>query len=325
MIHIANIKKEQAEAFWALRLEALRTHPEAFGASYEDSVHTPLSEVETRIHDEEGNYILGACTQDGELVGIAGFRREQATKASHKGSIWGVYVSPAYRGQRIANHLIQEVLDRGEGMQGLKQINLSVVTTNQAALKLYKKLGFETYGVEKNALEYQGQGYDNELLQIKVERDHGMEVRINLLDSVENAPMDLLLLADPSEELIRAYLNKGQCYIALHEEQIVGVFVLVRTDADTIEIVNIAVHEDYQGRGIGKKLVLSAIDLAREQCVTTMEIGTGNSSVDQLMLYQKCGFRLAGIDRDFFTRHYPEKIYENGIQCRDMIRLSLDL
>lgn len=42
-------------------------------------------------------------------------------------------------------------------------------------------------------------------------------------------------------------------------------------------------------------------------------------------LYQKCGFRIVGIDRDFFTDHYPEPIYENGIWCRDMIRLSIHL
>lgn len=54
----------------------------------------------------------------------------------------------------------------------------------------------------------------------------------------------------------------------------------------------------------------------------TVEIGTGNSSIDQLAFYQKCGFRIAAIDPDFFIRHYPEPIFENGIQCRDMIRLE---
>jgi ribosomal protein S18 acetylase RimI-like enzyme len=85
------------------------------------------------------------------------------------------------------------------------------------------------------------------------------------------------------------------------------------------------VREAFQGRGIGKKLIQFAMDQAREKNAKTIEIGTGNSSVGQLLLYQKCGFRITGIDRDFFIRHYPEKIYENGIQCRDMIRLSLDL
>ena len=50
-------------------------------------------------------------------------------------------------------------------------------------------------------------------------------------------------------------------------------------------------------------------------------IGTGNSSISQLALYQKMGFRIAGVDVDFFTRNYPEEIIENGIHCRDMIRL----
>ncbi|WP_252361736.1 GNAT family protein [Paenibacillus sp. FSL R10-2782] len=49
-------------------------------------------------------------------------------------------------------------------MEALKQLHLSVVATNQAAIKLYRKLGFETYGIEKNALEYNGQGYDEELM-----------------------------------------------------------------------------------------------------------------------------------------------------------------
>ncbi len=56
-----------------------------------------------------------------------------------------------------------------------------------------------------------------------------------------------------------------------------------------------------------------------------MEIGTGNSSVNQLSLYQKCGFRITGIEHDYFTKHYEEEIVENGLLCRDMIRLSLDL
>ncbi|MMZ68591.1 putative N-acetyltransferase YvbK [compost metagenome] len=84
-------------------------------------------------------------------------------------------------------------------------------------------------------------------------------------------------------------------------------------------------REDYQGKGIGRQLVEQAIAKAKEHNATTIEIGTGNSSIQQLALYQKCGFRITGVDRDFFVRHYDEEIYENGIHCRDMIRLSMDL
>lgn len=54
-------------------------------------------------------------------------------------------------------------------------------------------------------------------------------------------------------------------------------------------------------------------------------IGTGNSSINQLALYQKCGFRVIGVERDFFINNYDEPIFENGIQCVDMIRLSIEI
>ncbi|SEI79815.1 GNAT family N-acetyltransferase [Paenibacillus polymyxa] len=151
-------------------------------------------------------------------------------------------------------------------------------------------------------------------------------MNIRLLNSNENYPLELLLLADPSRQLVEEYLKRGQCYVAEIDHQIVGVYVLLSTRPETIEVVNIAVSEVMQGKGIGRQLVTHAIETARIQGYKTLEIGTGNSSIGQLALYQKCGFRIVGVDLDFFVRHnYVEEIYENGIQCRDMIRMSQDL
>lgn len=137
--------------------------------------------------------------------------------------------------------------------------------------------------------------------------------------------MDLLLLADPAKELVEDYVNRGDCYIAENEQQTVGVYVLLPTRPGTMELANIAVTEHQQEKGIGKQLVLHAIRVAKAKNYKTIEIGTGNSSVGQLALYQKCGFRITGVDTGFFVRYYSEKIFENGIQCRDMIRLSQEL
>ncbi|QYR24017.1 GNAT family N-acetyltransferase [Paenibacillus sp. sptzw28] len=150
-----------------------------------------------------------------------------------------------------------------------------------------------------------------------------MEVR--RLQSNEIPPMNLLLLADPSEALIAEYLQRGQCFVAQMNDQLIGVYVLLPTRPGTIELVNVAVDENHQGQGVGKKLVKHAIEQAKAFGYLTIEIGTGNSGVGQLALYQKCGFRITGVDRDFFIRHYTEEIYENGIQVRDMVRLSQDL
>ncbi|WP_433752096.1 N-acetyltransferase family protein [Paenibacillus amylolyticus] len=157
---IRNIHRDEADVYWPFRLEALKTHPEAFGASFELSIQIPMNEVQERIHNEPDDYILGAYTTEGALAGMMGFKREYGLKLRHKGMIWGVYVTPQYRGNGLASRLLQEVLDRGRHLEGIKQINLSVVTTNESARRLYERYGFEVYGIERNALEVNGQGYD---------------------------------------------------------------------------------------------------------------------------------------------------------------------
>ena len=150
-----------------------------------------------------------------------------------------------------------------------------------------------------------------------------MEIR--KLNKDEQPPMDLLLLADPSRELVQAYTKRGRCYIVVVDSNVIGVYVLLPTRPGTIELVNIAVDENWQGKGVGKRLVNHAVKKAKQLGFKTIEVGTGNSGIGQLTLYQKCGFRMIGIDRDFFIRHYDEEIYENGIKVVDMVRLSQDL
>lgn len=150
-------------------------------------------------------------------------------------------------------------------------------------------------------------------------------MNIRVLNTGKKPPMELLLLADPSQPMVEAYIDRGECFVAEEGKQVIGVYVLISSSPETVEIINLAVAEEHQGKGIGRALLMDAIQTAKKQGYKTIEIGTGNSSIGQLALYQKCGFRLTSIDRDFFNRHYEEKIYENGIQCIDMVRLSQDL
>jgi len=150
-------------------------------------------------------------------------------------------------------------------------------------------------------------------------------MQIRKLNVNEIPPFKLLLLADPSRKLVEEYLQRGNCFIGEWNDHVMGVYVLLPTRPDTVELVNVAVDENHQGKGLGKQLVKHAIQMARGLGFKTIEVGTGNSGVGQLALYQKCGFRITGVDRDFFVRHYDEEIVENGIRVLDMIRLSQDL
>ena len=149
---------------------------------------------------------------------------------------------------------------------------------------------------------------------------------IRMLKEGEQPPWNLLLLADPSIDLVSRYLQKGFCYVAVSDSSdTIGVILLVPISELVIEIKNLAVDNSHQGNGVGTELLRHGVLIAIEKGYETIEIGTGNSSINQLALYQKAGFRITGIDKDFFIRNYDEPIYENGIQCRDMIKLSMSL
>ncbi len=146
-----------------------------------------------------------------------------------------------------------------------------------------------------------------------------------ICEITENYPYQLLYDADPSAEIVEDYLERGECYGFFEEKKLIGTIVLLKTRPKTVEIMNIAIVEEKRGQGYGKNLITQAINIAQKSGATTIEIGTGNSSIDQLALYQKCGFRVTHIEKNHFTKYYEKPIFENGIECRDMIRLSISL
>lgn len=136
---------------------------------------------------------------------------------------------------------------------------------------------------------------------------------------------ELLLEADPEKQLVDDYVQKGTLLEARQLDDLLGVLVLLPTRPATIEIVNVAVSVQHRGKKIAQTLIHEALQEAKQRGYQTVEIGTGSTGVEQLYLYQKCGFRMTHIDRDFFVRHYSEPIVENGLLLRDMVRLSQDI
>lgn len=134
----------------------------------------------------------------------------------------------------------------------------------------------------------------------------------------------LLLLADPSIEMINQYISESSIYI-LEQSKFTGVVVLKEVSESTMEIMNIAVSEAYQGKGYGKLMLKEAEKIAKHSGYNNLIIATANSSLNQLALYQKCGFRLREIEKDFFINAYKEVIIENGIRAMDKIILSKNI
>lgn len=143
--------------------------------------------------------------------------------------------------------------------------------------------------------------------------------------SNDDYPWSLLLLADPSRKQIESYIRESIVIGLIDAGGILGVSVIRNLDSLSAEIMNIAVDETHQGKGLGKLLIARSLEECAARGIKSVEIGTGNSSIAQLYLYQKMGFRIVGIIRDHFVKNYSDPIFENGIQCSDMIRLRREL
>ncbi len=169
-MEIRVLNEADAPLYQELRLSALKTNPEAFGSTYEREVKFTLETVIERLTPTKDKFVLGAFDDTGSLMGIVTFMRETGIKTAHKGNVYGMYVGPESRNRGVGKALMLELIKMARGYEALEQINLTVVSDNESAKKLYTSLGFETYGVERNALKYDGQYFDEDFMVLNLKK-----------------------------------------------------------------------------------------------------------------------------------------------------------
>ncbi|OJU72605.1 MAG: GNAT family N-acetyltransferase [Acinetobacter sp. 39-4] len=159
-IEIKILGVNELNDFRVIRLSALAKAPEMFGSTYSIEVVKPLSFFERCL---SSSTIFGIYHKD-RIIGLATLTRETATKLSHKAYLSSVFIEPEFQGLGIANRLLTTVIEHSK--QYLEQILLIVADDNQPAIKLYKKFGFQTYGVESKALKNNAEYTDEILMKL---------------------------------------------------------------------------------------------------------------------------------------------------------------
>lgn len=135
--------------------------------------------------------------------------------------------------------------------------------------------------------------------------------------------MDLLLLADPQEDMIERYLDSGELFVLSENGDILTVCIVLPGKNRSCELKNIATAVQYQRKGYGRYMISYICEHYSGQ-YDVMYVGTGNSR-KTLDFYERCGFINSHIAANFFTEHYKEPIYEDGIRLVDMIYLKKKL
>jgi ribosomal protein S18 acetylase RimI-like enzyme len=154
------------EDYRRVRLDALRRHPEAFGADYEEESRLDRAQFAERLATPDLTRFGGFA--DGNLVGLAGLRIRSGTKERHKAHLFSMYVDAAHRRTGLADQLVGAVV-AGARTAGAVVLHLSVTVGNAPAQRLYRRAGFTVYGVERRSLKVDGQFHDEELMALDLD------------------------------------------------------------------------------------------------------------------------------------------------------------
>jgi ribosomal protein S18 acetylase RimI-like enzyme len=168
---IRPIEDSDFRAYVRLREEALRTDPDAFSSSYDEYQNVSTLNKEQffqKMIQYPLEFMLGAFAAEGaQLLGMVGFQVPQHfRKRKHKGRLFGMYVSEAFRRQGIAVRLLEAMIRVAKEDAQCEQILLTVSPPASPAYQLYRKMGFLQYGVETQALKTSN-GYVDEVLMLK--------------------------------------------------------------------------------------------------------------------------------------------------------------
>lgn len=136
-------------------------------------------------------------------------------------------------------------------------------------------------------------------------------------------PYHLLLLADETMDAIGKYIHSSEVYMATIAagDDPVGVFALHENSSEEIEIKNIAVAENNQGKGVGSFLIESIVRIAKGKDYNSIIVGTPDTAHLQIRFYERNGFVAYDTKKNFFINNYPEPIIEDGVQLRDMLMM----
>ena len=165
-IIIRKLQPHESAVYREVRLACLKKVPQFFGSTYEEEVLNPKFMFETFIETDSPDHVMFGAFDRKRLIGITGFNRMARQRAMHRGEIVQVYVDANYRGQNIGEKLIRQALDYGFHLEGIEQVQLSVIAGNQIAINLYEKLGFKTFGVQPRYFKVDDTYLDQQFMQL---------------------------------------------------------------------------------------------------------------------------------------------------------------
>ena len=127
---------------------------------------TSIEEMKINIRNiYDSNSLMLIVEEDGNIIGFLSAERGFANRIKHSAYIV-IGILKDYRGKKIGTKLFKELMDWALG-NDITRLELTVMTHNEGAIKLYKEMGFKIEGLKENSLMVDGK-YINEYYMAKI-------------------------------------------------------------------------------------------------------------------------------------------------------------
>lgn len=160
---IRQLNSSDASIYRTLRIQALTELPPAFGSPSIEEQQKPLEETANSLIGTNDRALFGVFI-DSSLVGMIRHSRYTGFNEGHRSYIAGFYVDPSHRGKGLGRALLEKAISLAERDEKIRRINLSVVSTQAAAIGLYESMGFSKCGTSFEEFYAEGQFHDEILM-----------------------------------------------------------------------------------------------------------------------------------------------------------------
>lgn len=155
-LEIRPIRPADAEGLRALYALSLRRNAQGFIQNLQ--YHGDIAERAAAYQSGNGA-MLGVFTND-NLVGMGGLKRKDAERVE----LGNLHLHPEYHGCGIGKKLSLALLEQAKKL-GYSVVELHVTATQEAAIGLYKRLGFVQ--TDRRVYDVEGQSFDTIFMELR--------------------------------------------------------------------------------------------------------------------------------------------------------------
>lgn len=161
-----------------MKIDIRHAHPQDLAAIHEMFISShvidgtmripyhSLAYIEKRIEPSDSMSKLVACV-DNKVVGYAELATHpDAPRHHHVGEINIMVVNSKWQGKGVGGALLRSMIDLAENWMQITRLSLVVWSSNESAISLYRKNGFELEGTMKQFVFKEGK-YEDALLMAR--------------------------------------------------------------------------------------------------------------------------------------------------------------